>query len=66
VNLDPKVCAIININFFNIISFCFLGEPGRSLPGPPGVDGYAGQSGLPGAKGKAIDQRLDISMNSLL
>jgi hypothetical protein len=30
----------------------FIGDPGRSLPGPSGIDGYPGQSGLPGGKGK--------------
>jgi hypothetical protein len=29
----------------------FIGEPGRALPGPPGGDGYPGQSGIPGSKG---------------
>jgi hypothetical protein len=31
---------------------CFIGEPGRSIPGSTGIDGYPGQSGVPGAKGK--------------
>ncbi|CAF5095425.1 unnamed protein product, partial [Rotaria socialis] len=28
------------------------GDPGRSIPGPAGTDGFPGQSGLPGAKGE--------------
>ncbi len=55
------------VHFFLIfINLCFIGEPGRSIPGPPGIDGYPGQSGLPGAKGKSIDHKLNIFMNSLL
>jgi hypothetical protein len=34
------------------MKFYFVGEPGRSIPGPPGIDGYPGQSGGPGVKGK--------------
>jgi hypothetical protein len=30
----------------------FIGDPGRSISGPPGLDGYPGQPGLPGSKGK--------------
>ncbi len=37
------------------MKLCFIGEPGRSIAGPPGIDGYPGQSGLAGAKGKSID-----------
>jgi hypothetical protein len=38
----------------------FIGDPGRSIPGQPGIDGYAGQSGLPGGKGKVINQKENI------
>jgi hypothetical protein len=38
-------------SFFYIRKIVFIGEPGRSIPGPPGIDGYPGQSGLPGSKG---------------
>jgi hypothetical protein len=48
------------------MKLCFIGDPGRSIPGPPGIDGYPGQSGLLGAKGKLIDYKLNIFMNSLL
>lgn len=30
-----------------------LGEPGRAISGPPGIDGHPGPSGLPGAKGNS-------------
>ena len=48
------------------MSLCFIGEPGRSFPGPPGIDGYPGSSGLPGAKGKSIDYKLNIFSYSLI
>jgi hypothetical protein len=37
-----------------------IGDPGRSIAGPPGIDGYPGQSGLPGAKGESLDQKLNM------
>lgn len=53
VNQVQKVSGTTNFVFvFIFIKLCFIGEPGRSIPGPPGIDGYPGQSGLPGAKGK--------------
>lgn len=38
--------------FLNSKTYHILGDPGRSIAGPPGTDGYPGPSGLPGAKGK--------------
>jgi hypothetical protein len=48
------------------MSLYFIGEPGRSIPGPPGIDGYPGPSGLPGPKGKSIDHKLNIFLYSLI
>jgi hypothetical protein len=54
VNQVQKVCGRIDSIFLILMNVCFIGEPGRSIPGPPGIDGYPGQSGLPGTKGKSI------------
>lgn len=35
-----------------LMQFYLIGEPGRSIPGSPGIDGFPGPSGLAGAKGK--------------
>ncbi len=53
-NQVQKVCGRIDSIFLILMNVCFIGEPGRSIPGPPGIDGYPGQSGLPGTKGKSI------------
>jgi len=60
------VSAIIKFAFFIFMSLYFIGEPGRSIPGPPGIDGYPGPSGLPGPKGKSIDHKLNIFLYSLI
>lgn len=45
---------------FYLHNYCslHLGEPGRSIPGPPGIDGYPGPAGLSGAKGKRQQEEL--------
>jgi hypothetical protein len=42
---------------FMFINLCFIGEPGRSIAGPPGIDGYPGPAGLSGAKGNSNNDK---------
>lgn len=54
VNQVQKVNKTTACLRFRYSKFCFrtIGEPGRSIAGPPGIDGYPGQPGGAGAKGE--------------
>lgn len=53
------------------IEIFFIGEPGRSIAGSPGIDGYPGPSGLIGSKGKwsifliSVDQSIILGERGL-